>query len=162
VLVKGNNLPVTVEPYAELEVAPDLKISLNPDNKLLIAGNVNVPKGEITVRELPPSTVKVSDDTVIVGQPADEAAADGQVAMDINVVVGQELLNFSGFRPERRSGRARCISATTWTPVASCASTTAATGPMARSWMCAGRACCSPGRWTSHTWISKPSARPMT
>ncbi|MQU49328.1 translocation/assembly module TamB domain-containing protein, partial [Pseudomonas sp. FSL A6-1183] len=97
VLVKGNNLPVTVEPYAKMEVAPDLKISLNPDNTLLIAGTVNVPKGEIVVRELPPSTVKVSDDTVIVGQQTTGEAAPMQVDMDITVVVGQELLTFSGF-----------------------------------------------------------------
>ena len=97
VWVKGNNLPVTVEPYAKLEVAPDLKISLNPDNTLLIAGRVNIPKGEIVVRELPPSTVKVSDDTVIVGQQTTEEASPMQVDMDITVVVGQELLTFSGF-----------------------------------------------------------------
>ena len=97
VLLKGNHLPVTVEPYAKLEVAPDLKISLSPDNTLLIAGTVNVPKGEIVVRELPPSTVKVSDDTVIVGQQVQESAAPMVVDMDINVVVGQELLTFSGF-----------------------------------------------------------------
>ena len=97
VLVKGNNLPVTVEPYAKLEIAPDLKISLNPDNTLLIAGRVNVPKGEIVVRELPPSTVRVSHDTVIVGQQTAEEASPMQVDMDITVVVGQELLTFSGF-----------------------------------------------------------------
>lgn len=97
VWLKGNHLPVTVEPYAKLEVAPDLKISLNPDNTLLIAGTVNVPKGEIVVRELPPSTVKVSDDTVIVGQQAQDSAPSMAVDMDINVVVGQELLTFSGF-----------------------------------------------------------------
>ena len=97
VLIKGNNLPVTVEPYAKLEVAPDLKISLNPDNTLLIAGRVNVPKGEIVVRELPPSTVKVSDDTVVVGQQTTDEASPMQVDMDITVVVGQELLTFSGF-----------------------------------------------------------------
>nr|WP_233099273.1 translocation/assembly module TamB domain-containing protein [Pseudomonas psychrophila] len=97
VLIKGNNLPVTVEPYAKLEVAPDLKISLNPDNTLLIAGRVNVPKGEIVVRELPPSTIKVSDDTVVVGQQTNDEASPMQIDMDINVVVGQELLTFSGF-----------------------------------------------------------------
>ena len=97
VLIKGNNLPVTVEPYAKLEVAPDLKISLNPDNTLLIAGRVNVPKGEIVVREVPPSTVKVSDDTVVVGQQTTDEASPMQIDMDINVVVGQELLTFSGF-----------------------------------------------------------------
>ena len=97
ILVKGNHLPVTVEPYAKLEVAPDLKISLNADNTLLIAGTVNIPKGEIVVRELPPSTVKVSDDTVIVGQQVSDEAPPRVVDMDINVVVGQELLTFSGF-----------------------------------------------------------------
>ena len=99
VLLKGNNLPVTVEPYAKLEVAPDLRISLKPDNTLLIAGAVNIPKGEITVRELPPSTVKVSDDTVIVGQQTDDESGSPAmvVDMDITVVVGQELLTFSGF-----------------------------------------------------------------
>ena len=97
VLVKGNNLPVTVEPYAKLDVAPDLRISLKPDNTLLVAGKVNIPKGEITVRELPPSTVKVSDDTVIVGQQATESEPPMVIDMDIDVVVGQELLTFSGF-----------------------------------------------------------------
>ncbi|MCB1655057.1 MAG: translocation/assembly module TamB, partial [Pseudomonadales bacterium] len=97
VLVKGNHLPVTVEPYAKLEVAPDLKISLNANNTLMIAGTVNVPKGEIVVRELPPSTVKISDDTVIVGQQVSDEAPPMVVDMDINVVVGQELLTFSGF-----------------------------------------------------------------
>jgi len=90
-------LPVTVEPYAKLDVAPDLNITLNANNTLLIAGTVNVPKGEITVRELPPSTVKVSDDTVIVGQQVAEGEVPMVVDMDINVVVGQELLTFSGF-----------------------------------------------------------------
>lgn len=97
ILVKGNHLPVTVEPYAKLEVAPDLKITLNAANTLLIAGRVNIPKGEIVVRELPPSTVKVSDDTVIVGQQVSDEAPPMVVDMDINVVVGQELLTFSGF-----------------------------------------------------------------
>lgn len=64
---------------------------------MLIAGRVNVPKGEIVVRELPPSTVKVSDDTVIVGQQTADEASPMQVDMDITVVVGQELLTFSGF-----------------------------------------------------------------
>lgn len=40
--LKGSQLPVTVEPYAKLEVAPDLKISLK-DDKLAIAGKVHIP-----------------------------------------------------------------------------------------------------------------------
>ena len=94
--LKGSQLPVTVEPYAALEVAPDLKISMQGD-KLAIAGKVQIPKGEITIRELPPSTVKVSDDTVIVGQQTDEGKAPLAMAMDIDVVVGEDKLSFAGF-----------------------------------------------------------------
>jgi translocation and assembly module TamB len=94
--LKGTQLPVTVEPYAKLEVAPDLKISVK-DDKLAITGKVLVPKGEITVRELPPSTVKVSDDTVIVGQQTEEGKPPMAMAMDIDVVVGQDKLSFAGF-----------------------------------------------------------------
>ena len=94
--LKGSQLPVTVEPYAALEVAPDLKISMKGD-QLAIAGKVQIPKGEITIRELPPSTVKVSDDTVIVGQQTDEGKAPLAMAMDIDVVVGEDKLSFAGF-----------------------------------------------------------------
>ncbi|POF41473.1 hypothetical protein B0D71_14770 [Pseudomonas laurylsulfativorans] len=94
--LKGSQLPVTVEPYAKLEVAPDLKISMKGD-ELAIAGKVLVPKGEITIRELPPSTVKVSDDTVIVGQQTEEGKPPLAMRMDIEVVVGEDKLSFAGF-----------------------------------------------------------------
>ncbi|CAG8863732.1 Translocation and assembly module subunit TamB [Pseudomonas fluorescens] len=94
--LRGQQLPVTVEPYAELEVAPDLNIRLI-DNKLAVTGKVLVPKGKIIVRELPPSTVKVSEDTVIVGHQTEEGTPPMAMAMDIDVEVGQERLSFSGF-----------------------------------------------------------------
>ena len=98
--VKGTHLPVTVEPYAELDVAPDLKISMKA-NKLAISGKVLIPKGAITIRELPPSTVKLSGDTVIIGQQADDPNQHQQpalaMAMDIDVEVGQDKLSFTGF-----------------------------------------------------------------
>ncbi|RLU06268.1 hypothetical protein CS078_20770 [Pseudomonas prosekii] len=94
--LKGSQLPVTVEPYAKLEVAPDLKISMKGD-ELAIAGKVQVPRGEITVRELPPSTVKVSDDTVIVGAQTEEGKPPVAMKMDIDVVVGDDKLSFAGF-----------------------------------------------------------------
>ncbi|MFG0634704.1 translocation/assembly module TamB domain-containing protein [Pseudomonas sp. xss_2] len=94
--LQGQQLPVTVEPYAALEVAPDLTIRLAGE-KLAITGKVHVPKGQITVRELPPSTVKVSDDTVIIGHQTEQGAPPMAVAMDIDVEVGREKLSFSGF-----------------------------------------------------------------
>ncbi|CAI8702120.1 translocation and assembly module TamB [Pseudomonas sp. IT-P253] len=94
--LKGSQLPVTVEPYAKLEVAPDLKISMKGD-ELAIAGKVLVPRGEITVRELPPSTVKISGDTVIVGQQTEAGKPPLAMKMDIDVVVGDDKLSFAGF-----------------------------------------------------------------
>ncbi len=94
--IKGSQLPVSVEPYAALEVAPDLTVSMHGD-KLAIAGKVHVPKGAITVRELPPSTVKVSDDTVIVGQQTEAGKSPLAMSMDIDVLVGEDKLSFNGF-----------------------------------------------------------------
>jgi len=96
IALQGSRLPVTVEPYAKLEAAPDLKITLFND-RLAVSGKVLIPKGEITVRQLPPSTVKVSDDTVIVGAQTKEGKPPMAIAMDVNVEVGQDKLSFSGF-----------------------------------------------------------------
>ncbi|MFA0928134.1 translocation/assembly module TamB domain-containing protein [Pseudomonas syringae pv. tagetis] len=96
VSLKGARLPINVEPYVAVEIAPDLKISMQGE-RLAVSGKVLVPKGTITVRELPPSTVKLSGDTVIVGQQTEEGAPPLAVAMDVNVEVGQEKLGFSGF-----------------------------------------------------------------
>ncbi|MGR6655082.1 translocation/assembly module TamB domain-containing protein [Pseudomonas mosselii] len=94
--LQGQQLPVSVEPYAVLEVAPDLTLRLL-DDRLAVTGKVLVPKGKITVRELPPSTVKVSDDTVIVGRQTEQGKPPMAVAMDIDVEVGSEKLSFKGF-----------------------------------------------------------------
>ncbi|MEE5036770.1 translocation/assembly module TamB domain-containing protein [Pseudomonas alliivorans] len=94
--LKGSRLPIHVEPYAEVEAAPDLKISMQGE-RLAVSGKVLIPKGTITVRELPPSTVKLSGDTVIVGEQTEEGAPPLAVAMDIDVEVGQDTLSFNGF-----------------------------------------------------------------
>lgn len=94
--ISGSQLPVIVEPYAELEIAPDLRIQL-ADQQLAVSGKLLVPRGDITVRELPPSTVKVSEDAIIVGTEAEETSTPLALRMDIDVEVGQEQLRFSGF-----------------------------------------------------------------
>lgn len=93
--LRGSRLPVSVEPYAELEVEPDLRLGLMAE-QLSLAGRVRIPRGKIVIRELPPTTVPLSDDAVIVG---DESAASKPlaIAMDVDVEVGQERLSFSGF-----------------------------------------------------------------
>ena len=94
--LKGSRLPITVEPYAKLEAAPDLKIALQGD-KLAVSGKVFIPTGDILIRQLPPSTVKLSDDTVIVGQQTKAGKPPMAIAMDIDVEVGKDKLTFTGF-----------------------------------------------------------------
>jgi translocation and assembly module TamB len=93
--LRGSHLPVNVEPYAELEVEPDLTLRIAAE-QLSITGEVLIPRGKIVIRELPPSIVKVSDDAVIVGSDSVEQQPVA-IAMDIDVEVGQERLSFSGF-----------------------------------------------------------------
>lgn len=94
--LRGDRLPLTVEPYANLEVAPDLHLSFAGE-RLAVAGTVRVPRGAITVRQLPPSTVKVSSDTQIVGQQTAQGQPAMAMAMDVDVEVGQDKLTFDGF-----------------------------------------------------------------
>ena len=92
--IKGQQLPLQVEPYANIEIAPDLHVSLT-DQRLFISGEVAVPKGRINIPQLPEQAVHVSSDARVVGQAQPEAGL--QVAMDITVKVGAERLRFSGF-----------------------------------------------------------------
>ncbi|XLY90295.1 translocation/assembly module TamB domain-containing protein [Ectopseudomonas mendocina] len=94
--LQGQRLPVKVEPYAELEVEPALQLQLR-GQRLSVSGKVGVPRGLISVRELPPSTVKVSGDARVVGREVPEAEQGLGIAMDVDVEVGQDKLAFSGF-----------------------------------------------------------------
>ena len=93
--VTGTQLPVTVEPYAALLVEPDLRLRLR-DDQLSLAGKLLIPSGQIEVRELPPSTVQLSRDALVLGS-ADGSSASTAIAMDIDVDVGQQRLSFKGF-----------------------------------------------------------------
>ncbi|SDI13218.1 translocation and assembly module TamB [Pseudomonas benzenivorans] len=93
--VRGSRLPVSVEPYAELEVEPDLQLRIAGE-QLSLAGKLQVPRGKIVIRELPPSTVQVSADALIVGRDSPERQP-AAIGMDIAVEVGQDRLSFSGF-----------------------------------------------------------------
>lgn len=93
--LRGSRLPVVVEPYANLEVEPDLRIGLAGE-RLAVTGKVLVPRGKIKVRELPPQAIKVSPDARVVGEQQAEQQPL-QMDMDVDVEVGQERLQFSGF-----------------------------------------------------------------
>ncbi|MCQ4270285.1 translocation/assembly module TamB [Pseudomonas kuykendallii] len=94
--IRGDRLPVSVAPYADLEVAPDLQVAFDGE-QLALRGKVRVPRGSIIVRELPPSTVKVSADAEIVGADAPVKGASPALRMNVDVAVGEDKLTFSGF-----------------------------------------------------------------
>lgn len=94
VSIKGQDLPVYVQPYADLQIAPNLQIQYD-DEGLAVTGSISVPRGSITVPELPPDSVSVSSDAVVVGREA--AEPDLNVRMNIAIDVGSERLKFSGF-----------------------------------------------------------------
>lgn len=92
--LNGTQLPVQVAPYADLIVEPDLQLSLD-ERRLLLSGSVSVPKGYITVPELPEQAVRVSADAHVLGREQQQPGLP--LAMDIEIKVGQERLHFSGF-----------------------------------------------------------------
>ena len=92
----GNDLPIRVAPYADLLASPDLHIGLE-DNNLNLTGTIAIPQGEITVRELPPSAVRVSADAEIVGIEAEEQESLPMgITADVQLAIGDQL-HFSGF-----------------------------------------------------------------
>ncbi|XOB93927.1 translocation/assembly module TamB domain-containing protein [Pseudomonadota bacterium 24LQ007] len=93
--LKGERLPVTLEPYARLEVAPDLDIAFK-SGELSVSGRVEVPRGEIEIQSVPPSAVSVSEDEVIVGVEREEPAIRSML-MDVTVVVGEDEVSFAAF-----------------------------------------------------------------
>ena len=92
----GNDLPIHVDPYADLLTSPDLHIGL-AENNLNLTGTIAIPEGEITVRELPPAAVRVSADAEIVGaEPEVEESLPLGITADIRLDIGDQL-HFSGF-----------------------------------------------------------------
>ncbi|SDU02991.1 translocation/assembly module TamB domain-containing protein [Halopseudomonas salegens] len=96
--LKGADLPVVIDPYADLRVSPDLRVEL-ADNRLDVTGQIAVPDGDIVVRELPEQAVRQSSDVVIVGVD-DAEEEEGPLPLDINatvrLLIGDQL-RFEGF-----------------------------------------------------------------
>ena len=92
--LKGEELPVAVEPFARLTVFPDLQLHYDRQG-LRIGGRVEVPGGEVTIKSLPETAVGVSDDEVIVGRETESSAM--ALGMDLVVVIGGGRVDFNGF-----------------------------------------------------------------
>lgn len=93
--VRGSRLPFSYEPYADVELEPDLTIKF-ADGSLRVTGELAVPRGKVEVRRLPEQAVTVSEDEVVVGQSQEEAVLRS-ILMDVVVSVGREGVSFDGF-----------------------------------------------------------------
>lgn len=102
--LSGTALPVTVEPYAVLSVSPNLNATL-ANNQLQLTGQIAVPEGDITIRELPEQAVKLSPDVVIVGEEEVEEETPLDIRARVQLIIGDQL-RLSGFGlTGRLSGR---------------------------------------------------------
>ena len=95
VSLSGQRLPFQYDPYANVELEPDLTIAFGPEG-LNISGQLSVPRGSIEITELPAQAVSVSDDEVIVGAKQEEAPPLS-LNMNVKVVVGEDQVSFNGF-----------------------------------------------------------------
>lgn len=94
--VKGNDVLVAQLPEAQVKVSPDL--TLTGSGPYHLAGVVRVPLAKIELKELPPSTVKVSDDEIIIDgdKEPETAAGPRNLTADVRVELGDDV-TFSGF-----------------------------------------------------------------
>ncbi|WP_181919509.1 translocation/assembly module TamB domain-containing protein [Alkalilimnicola ehrlichii] len=99
--LQGERLEAVYQPIASLEVSPDLAVAIRP-RAVRVTGRVNVPRGNVTLQDLPSQAVPVSRDVVIVRRPeddepdTDEVDSPWRITADIQVVLGRNV-QLSGF-----------------------------------------------------------------
>ncbi|MBW0146779.1 translocation/assembly module TamB [Marinobacter sp. CAU 1620] len=93
--IDGERIPFSLEPYAQVELAPDLTIAFR-EGELNVSGKLAVPRGSIEIKGLPAQAVSVSEDEVIVGVKQEEPAIR-TLNMDVTVVVGEDRVSFAAF-----------------------------------------------------------------
>ena len=93
--IVGSRIPFNIEPYARLEIAPDLEVTFS-EGDLAVTGEVAVPRGSIEIKSLPAQAVQVSEDEVIVGVEQEEPAIRS-MNMDVTVRVGEDVVTFAAF-----------------------------------------------------------------
>ncbi|GLR63007.1 translocation/assembly module TamB domain-containing protein [Marinospirillum insulare] len=82
----GEAFQVRVEPWANLQVTPDLNFSYQQET-LSLAGKIKIPSGAISVKQLPKQAIKVSDDAQVLGR--EQAAKQApNLNLDIELQLG--------------------------------------------------------------------------
>ncbi len=92
--VRGERFLAVDRPDIQARISPDLTVTLRPE-LLTVRGEVRVPSALIRPPDLPPGSVSVSRDEVVLGEEVDTAPA---MPMDIRVriILGEDV-RFDGF-----------------------------------------------------------------
>ena len=93
--LSAEQLDVRVEPWARLEVHPQLQLRWQ-NQVMSLGGQVEVPRGRIRVRELPQVAVKRSDDVWVEGREVSSPAVS-QIHMDVELILGTQDLQLDAF-----------------------------------------------------------------
>ena len=98
--IRGKDVLVAKIPEAEVLISPDLKLS-GGIKELELSGRLDIPKARIQLRDIPPTAVDVSEDTVIIhrGKKVPQKESGGMVTAlnsNIEVTLGDKV-SFKGF-----------------------------------------------------------------
>ena len=98
--IRGNNFLVAQIPEAEVLISPDLKLS-GSIKELNLSGTLDIPKAHIQLRDISPTAVDVSEDTVIIRRgkkvpPKESGGVVMALNSNIEVTLGDQV-NFKGF-----------------------------------------------------------------
>ena len=105
--VTGQRIDVRVEPYASLELHPDLNLTLDK-GQLHLGGRLAIPRGNIAIQQLPQQAVRVSSDARVRNRAEPEASVVAGFAMDLELIVGGDQLQLEAFGLEANlQGRLR-------------------------------------------------------
>ncbi len=96
--VKGKNFRVINTLEAQVDASPDLSIAMR-QNRIDVGGELILPKAQITIKELPEASIKVSEDQIIVEATEttqDEASRKREIHARVRTVLGDNV-RFNGF-----------------------------------------------------------------
>lgn len=91
----AESLPLSVPPYAELMVFPDLTLNYSQPEGVAVSGQVRVPSGKVVIDSLPESAVGVSEDAVVQGE--EPGSGPVPLSLDLDVLIGEDRVDFNGF-----------------------------------------------------------------
>ncbi len=96
-----NGAALRIAPLPDSELTLDAQLALDASaQRNTLTGGVQVRQADIRINELPPETVSVSPDAVVVGRVTEPTALE-QLAIDVGVALGDQF-RFSGFGADVR------------------------------------------------------------